>query len=164
MLLFAPDLRSTSGTTMHERYTDQGRVASPEKCLTYGTVDVNRLNMTRDRINDAALYAALDAKRIELSLSWRQVAKQVEVSPSTFTRLAQGRLPDVNSFAAIIQWLAIPAESFFTKNESTAPQKDSTMAIIASHLRADKNLSHQGAEALKDILQAAYRRIKEIEQ
>jgi len=53
--------------------------------------------MARASIDVAALYAALDAARESRDLSWRQLAREIEVSPSTLSRLGNGLNPDVNA-------------------------------------------------------------------
>lgn len=66
----------------------------------------------RPRIDVQKLYAALDGARRERDMSWRRLAAEVGCSPSTMTRLAQNHRPDVDAFAALVQWLKAPAEEF----------------------------------------------------
>ncbi|HEX2033978.1 MAG TPA: hypothetical protein VHS99_07325 [Chloroflexota bacterium] len=114
--------------------------------------------MPETTVDVAALYAALDQKRQAASLSWREVAAQLGLSPSTFTRMAQGHRPDVDTFATLLHWLGMPAEPFM--RSSSAPRAEpEPLAMISSYLRAAKNLRPEDAEALEDIIQAAYRRL-----
>ncbi len=114
--------------------------------------------MTTKTVHIEALYAALDQKRQVGRLSWRELAQRLEISPSTFTRMAQGRRPDVDTFAILLRWLNMPVESFMLAEEGeSAPPEP--MAMISSYLRAARNLRPEDAEALEDIIQVAYRRL-----
>jgi transcriptional regulator with XRE-family HTH domain len=114
--------------------------------------------MSETRIDAAALYAALDQKRQIAGLSWRELAAELQLSPSTFTRMAQGHRPDVDAFATLIRWLGMPAEPFM---RSTVPRDEAPepLAVISAYLRASPRLRPEEAEALEDIIQAAYRRL-----
>jgi transcriptional regulator with XRE-family HTH domain len=103
-----------------------------------------------------ALYVTLDSERRQRALSWRQLAQEAGIGPSTLSRMAQGSRPDVDSFAALVHWLGLPAEQFMRhsapEHQATAPAQ-----AVASLLRADKNLDPDSAAAIDDILQAAMR-------
>lgn len=108
-------------------------------------------------IDIEALYAALDAKRTTAGQSsWRAVARELGITPSTFTRLAQGRRPDVDTFATLLQWLNMPADAFF-RSAAALPGEPETMVVISSSLRADRQLSEQAATSLQELFQVAYR-------
>lgn len=114
----------------------------------------------RAQLDVDALYAALDQRRRSLDLSWRQVAAKAGVSPSTLTRLGQGKRPDVTSLAALVKWLGVSPETFF-RGMNTAKTKDQDfLTVVSTHLRARKELSRESAEALEDIIRAAYTRLK----
>jgi transcriptional regulator with XRE-family HTH domain len=68
--------------------------------------------MARHVLNVAALYAALDQQRGEDGLSWRQVAAETGLSPSTFTRLADGQRPDVDALCSLLVWLQASLRQF----------------------------------------------------
>lgn len=110
------------------------------------------------KVDVGALYAALDAQRRARGLSWRQLATEAGVSASTLTRMAQGKRPDVDGFAALLSWLGIPAESFMRGGTREEPE---AMAAISSLLRARRDLSPESAAALEDIIRAAYERLRE---
>jgi transcriptional regulator with XRE-family HTH domain len=105
-----------------------------------------------------ALYAALDSKRKATRTSWRDVARELDLSPSTFSRMAQGRRPDVDTFATLLRWLGMSAESFM---RGTAPPAatEEPVAMVSSYLRSARNISPEDAEALEDIFRAAYNRL-----
>jgi transcriptional regulator with XRE-family HTH domain len=114
--------------------------------------------MPQSRLDVDALYVTLDSERRQRGLSWRQVAQEARVGPSTLSRMAQGNRPDVDSFAALVHWLGLPAEQFMRHSEDE-PERHATgpAQAVASLLRADKNLDPESAAAIDDILQAAMR-------
>jgi transcriptional regulator with XRE-family HTH domain len=104
----------------------------------------------KSRLDTEALYAALDAQR--QGRSWRQLAKEVGVSPSTMTRLAQGQRPDIDAFAALVRWLGQPADLFLV-SDSMAPAEDPDLvAQIAPVLRARRDIDEADARYLEDLL------------
>ncbi len=109
-----------------------------------------------------AFYAALDAHRKAKELSWRQVADQTGVSASTLTRMAQGRLPDVEGLAALSAWAGLDTDAFIhdDRRETSEP---ATLAKISTHLRSDQHLSTESAQALEEIITVAYRRLRDAE-
>jgi transcriptional regulator with XRE-family HTH domain len=107
-----------------------------------------------------ALYAALDSKRKAHETSWREVARELEISPSTFSRMAQGRRPDVDTFATLLRWLGLPAESFMrSKREESGAAEEEPVAMVSSYLRSARNIEPEDAEALEEIFRAAYKRL-----
>lgn len=108
------------------------------------------------RINVPALYAALDAQRDAHGLSWRQLAKDRGLSPSTFTRLANGHRPDVDAFAALVGWLGQPAERFITTDGPDVQAGEPPLiAELAPLLRARLDLDEDGADRLQALFAQA---------
>lgn len=104
-----------------------------------------------------ALHAALDAKRRATGTgSWREIARELGITPSTFTRLAQGRRPDVDTFATLLRWLNMPADAFIRSDDTTREEPEA-MVMISSYLRADQHLSKEAATSLQELIQVAYR-------
>jgi transcriptional regulator with XRE-family HTH domain len=119
--------------------------------------------VTRTTIDVIALHAALDAARESRNLSWRQLAREIEVSPSTMSRLANGLKPDVNAFVAMVRWLNLPAERFMVEpNEGHRAPRDQPdlVAELAPLLRARKDLTKEDVEHLEQIIGSAVRRFK----
>jgi transcriptional regulator with XRE-family HTH domain len=114
--------------------------------------------MPETTVDVEALYAALDSKRKTHDVSWREIARELDVSPSTFSRMAQGRRPDVDTFATLLRWLGMPAESFMRGTKSPAAMEE-PVAMVSSYLRSARNVSPEDAEALEDIFRAAYNRL-----
>ncbi len=109
---------------------------------------------SQGRVNVAGLYAALDAEKEARSLSWRQLAKDCGLSPSTFTRMANGHKPDVDAFAALVRWLGQPADRFIVGDGEEMPEPD-LVASLAPLLRARKDLSEVDAGHLQALFKSA---------
>jgi len=106
-----------------------------------------------------ALHAALDAERISRRLNWKDVSAQSGVSASTLTRLSQGRRPDVDSLAALTQWLGLSADRFMGQRK-VAFGAASPLTQISSILREDPNLNEDAAAALDELIKATYARLR----
>jgi transcriptional regulator with XRE-family HTH domain len=109
-----------------------------------------------------ALYAALNTKKTKQGLSWRELAGELELSPSTFTRMAQHQRPDIDTFTTLLDWLGMPA-SRYTLVEGERPRststKDETLVEITTLLRSTKSIEREQADALNHIITAAYKSI-----
>jgi len=116
--------------------------------------------VARDRLDTDALYAALDAQRAARKLSWRQLAKEVGVSPSTMTRLANGQRPDVDAFAALVRWLGQSADTFLVGDDQAPREEPDLVAQLAPLLRARQDLNEEDAKYLEDLISVAVRRFK----
>ncbi len=87
------------------------------------------------------------------------MAEETSVSASTFTRLSQGKRPDVDSLAALCAWSGLSADAFI-RREGEGPQKAEPLAQITAHLQADSNLSKEGLAALEALIKTAYERLR----
>ena len=103
--------------------------------------------MPETTVDVDALYAALDNKRKTHGTSWREIARQLDLSPSTFSRMAQGRRPDVDTFATLLRGTPAGAAT------------EEPVAMVSSYLRSARNVKPEDAEALEDIFRAAYNRL-----
>jgi len=115
--------------------------------------------MKKGSFDASAFFSALDAQRAARRLTWKDVANQSGVSASTLTRMAQGRRPDVDSLAALITWSGLIADDFIRTTEKDRTQPE-TLAMISTHLWADKNLTEEGAIALEELIKATYERLR----
>src|SRR6266545_767421 len=115
--------------------------------------------MPRSRVDVPALHAALDAaRRTKGGLSWRQLAAEVGVSPSTMTRLANNHRPDVDAFAALVRWLGMPAERFMIDDDDSPDPQPELLAELAPLLRARRDLNTEDVQYLEELIGAAVRR------
>lgn len=78
----------------------------------------------------ALLYAALDAERHRRDASWRAVASDAGVSPSTLTRIADGRHPSLGGFYALCRWANVSPAAFLP--HSGEPSVAVEMALLLS--------------------------------
>lgn len=111
--------------------------------------------MSNSRFDAEAFYAALDAHRKSKDITWKKVAAETGVAASTLTRMGQGKRPDVDGLAALAGWSGLDANDFFRSKEG-GNRKAEPIAQISALLRADRNLSGEGATALETMLVAAY--------
>jgi transcriptional regulator with XRE-family HTH domain len=63
----------------------------------------------------------LDFRRQERGLTWRQLAEQVDVSPSTFSRLADGKRPDADALITLLVWLDLDTDIAIMIKPKEAP-------------------------------------------
>lgn len=83
----------------------------------------------------------------------RETADEIgAVSPSTLSRVESGKMPDMETFLALCNWLEVPPAELFRNMEDHLD----TPEMIAIQLRADKNLDPAIANALASLVKAAY--------
>ena len=115
-------------------------------------------------INTEELGRAIRRRREELGLSLRDVADQTNVSASTLSRIENGTgKPDADNIARLTSWLDMPLERILGRHEDSNETKavvyyphESTPEIVEAHLRADRNLSPETADALSQLFRVAY--------
>ena len=84
----------------------------------------------------------------------RETANEIgNVSPSTLSRVESGKMPDMETFLALCNWLDVPPAELFRNAEEVHPD---TAEAIAIQLRADKSLDPAIANALASLVKAAY--------
>lgn len=115
--------------------------------------------MTRTRIDVRGLYAALDAERQSRGWSWRQLAKEIGVSPSLLSRLGNDLRPDADGFATLVRWLNMPAEQFMIDSDArpTRQQEPDLVTQLAPLLRARHDLEPRDVAYLEEVIRATVR-------
>ena len=103
-------------------------------------------------------YLALKATVETRQKTWRQVASETGVSPSTLARMSQGRRPDAASLAALSAWAGLNPSDFVSATYKEPAREAITQ--ISSLLRNEPLLDAQSAEALDAIVRAAYERFR----
>lgn len=119
---------------------------------------------TKSLINTEELGRAIRRRREELGLSLRDVADQTNVSASTLSRIENGTgKPDADNIARLTTWLDVPLERILGRGREDGDAKavvyfphESTPEIVEAHLRADRNLSPETADALSQLFRVAY--------
>ncbi len=91
----------------------------------------------------------------------RVVAEEIGVSPATLTRVEAGRLPDIETFKKICQWLKVnPADILGIDVPAPAGISDEPTAPgVAFHPRADRTLLPEAAADLAQLIVAAHREV-----
>ena len=112
------------------------------------------------------LGQAIKRRREELGKSLRDVADVTGVSASTLSRIENGTSkPDADNIARLTGWLDMPMDRIMNKQSSAANDvepviyypHEATPEIVEAHLRADKNLSPETANALSELFRVAYK-------
>lgn len=119
--------------------------------------------MALTKVDVPALVGALDAVRSDRNWSWRQLAKEVGVSPSLLSRMTNGYRPDADGFVTLVQWLGMPVEQFTLDTAPADPvsrPEPSLTAQLAPLLRARHDLEPEDVEYLEDVIRATVRRTK----
>ncbi len=118
--------------------------------------------MARTRIDVQGLYATLDAERIARDWSWRQLAKEIGVSPSLLSRLGNELRPDADGFATLVRWLNMPAEQFMVDiddRRETQTEPD-LVTQLAPLLRARQDLDKRDVAYLEEVIRATVRHVQ----
>jgi transcriptional regulator with XRE-family HTH domain len=118
--------------------------------------------MESPRLDVASLIAALNAEREARGLSWRKLATEAGVHPSSLTRMQQGKLPDVNTFTALTQWLRLPAEQFLAGERLLEWEKPHPLAVASTLLRGKREMTPEALKALEELVQAAFKLSQEL--
>jgi transcriptional regulator with XRE-family HTH domain len=115
--------------------------------------------MTDAALDPAELGARLRARRRQLGLSLREAAADVGVSAATLSRVeGGGHLPERDNLFRLLRWLGVEAAP--GRSAEPHPAGASTMEAIELHLRADRDLSPEDADALAQMLRLAYERLR----
>src|SRR5207244_6649317 len=120
---------------------------------------------TKTLVNTEELGRAIRRRREELGLSLRDVADKTGVSASTLSRIENGTgKPDADNIARLTSWLNMPMERVLSgrhPDSDEAPEviyypHESTPEIVEAHLRADRNLTPETANATSQLYRVAY--------
>jgi hypothetical protein len=76
--------------------------------------------------------------------------------------MQQGKLPDVNTFGALVKWLKLPAERFMTPSGASSWTTASPIAVASTLLRGKREVTPQATKALEELVQAAFKLAKEL--
>jgi transcriptional regulator with XRE-family HTH domain len=117
--------------------------------------------MSQTTVDVVGLHAALDAARQGRGWSWRQLARELGLSASTMSRLANGQKPDVDAFAAMVAWLQTDANKFIIteerRRERYEQEEPDLVALLAPLLRARRDLDDKDIDHLQELIRSAVR-------
>lgn len=92
----------------------------------------------------------------------REAAQDIgEISASTLSRIENGNIPDLGTFIRICRWLGLSPETFIIGEanpdafQASAVPENKKM-LIKTHLRADRTLDPETADALVRMIELAY--------
>jgi transcriptional regulator with XRE-family HTH domain len=114
-------------------------------------------------INTVELGRAIKRRREETGQSLRDVADVTGVSASTLSRIENGTgKPDADNIARLTGWLDMPIDRVMNKAAADVEPviyypHEATPEIVEAHLRADKNLTPETANALSELFRVAYK-------
>lgn len=83
----------------------------------------------------------------------REVAKEIEISPATLSRIEGGKQPDIGTFSKLCRWLEIDPSTILGL-QPTAPAQVRDDGLVHAHLRADRELSPDTANHLAQLIMA----------
>lgn len=106
------------------------------------------------KIDTVRLSNMIKGKRGNKGL--REVSKEIGVSAPTLSRIEQGKVPDVETFMKLCEWLEVPADTFNKSSETPTAGKKA----LIGHLRADKELEPETVDLLIKMIDLAYSRKK----
>lgn len=92
----------------------------------------------------------IKSKRGNIGL--RALASEIGISASTLSRIEQGNLPDIDTYLRLCNWLEVSSDFFTISNL----KDENTQSGVVAHLRADKSLPPDTAEALIQMINLAY--------
>lgn len=85
----------------------------------------------------------------------RAAAAEVGVSPATLSRVENGHLPDLETFAKLCRWLERDPSEFL----GITPKRDGGAQVVA-HFRKKKTVTKETAISLGELILAAQRAVE----
>lgn len=107
-------------------------------------------------LNIGQLGALISEKRGTVGI--RATAKDIGISPATLSRVENGNVPDLATFAAICRWLGEDPNRFL----GMTPDKSTTEAVTV-HLRKKKTTSVDTAGHLAEMILTAQRALRDLD-
>ena len=104
----------------------------------------------------------IKAKRRETNLGVREAATDCGISAATLSRLERGvtpQLPDASTLTKLAKWLGVSVSDLLNHKEhdgEAGMPEHTTPEFVEVHLRADKNLAPETADALAKMFKQLY--------
>lgn len=102
----------------------------------------------------------LRAIMAEHGLSERKAAKQVGISVSTMSRLLNGKIPDITTFALVVKWLEMDASLFFTCSTDEGMTNEQEQWARLVFCLADLGMNKEFIDALVAVVKLINRKTK----
>ena len=90
----------------------------------------------------SAFFGALDAERQARRMTWKQ-----------------GRRPDVDSLAVLVDWAGLRADDFVVRVHGA--REASPLAVISAYLKSDRSLTPEAATALEKVVKVTYEALRQ---
>ena len=110
-------------------------------------------------IDAARLATAVREKRGDAGV--RAASKEIgDVSPSTLSRIEQGRLPDLDTYMKLCRWMGVTPTYFALAVAGDADDEKAPPVPLPEqfimHLKADQTLKPDTRQALATLIEMAY--------
>jgi transcriptional regulator with XRE-family HTH domain len=69
------------------------------------------------RVSLRRIAEALEEAQQRSGMSYRDIARMLELSPSTLTRIRQGHRPDADTLAVLMAWLQLSTTDVLARND-----------------------------------------------
>ncbi|MBK7614472.1 MAG: hypothetical protein IPJ08_08380 [Burkholderiales bacterium] len=114
----------------------------------------------KQEFDAAGFYSALERAVRARKVTWKEVGVETGVSPTTLTRMGQGRRPDAASLAALSAWAGINPANYVPCRQAT--HSEQTLERVALLFRQDAQLSDDARQKLEHIVESAYNALKDV--
>jgi len=103
------------------------------------------------------------------SLKLREAAKEIGIGAATLMRVENGRVPDLETFGKICNWLGLEPGTFlgFDKHEQSQDEHDTDPTrslLVSAHLRVDKTPQPETVQALATMILWALKNQPKVEE
>jgi transcriptional regulator with XRE-family HTH domain len=87
----------------------------------------------------------------------RAAAEEIGISPATLSRIENGQIPDLQTFAKICRWLNVDPARFLGMKPSGSEEG----SLPVAHFRKHKVISRETAHSLGELILSAQRAMQE---
>jgi len=107
-------------------------------------------------------YFVLNARREQLNMTWREVAKAAHVSTSMVSRLSINKIPTINYCAALARWAQVSLDDFLVEDEiEKQGNYVKTIEAVYAALSNDPSLSKEDVSVIWNIVHIMYAYLSE---
>jgi len=121
-----------------------------ENICFFGETNQNYMS----KIDTGKLSSMIKSKRGNKGM--RDVSKEIGVSAPTLSRIEQGKVPDVDTFIKLCEWLGVTADTFTKSGSKSIKSIKPGKAALVAHLRAEKELEPDTVNLLLKMIDFAY--------
>lgn len=101
------------------------------------------------KLNLSSLSTLVRDKRGSKGL--REASKEIGISSATLSRIENGKLPDLETFSMICNWLEIDPNEILGCKTGTVENAPEDQMVYA-HMRADKNLTQEAIQSMTEMI------------